>query len=289
MLRRLSAFSISASTSSGSLPSATRSRTLGPQARRSKCCVQKAPTPARAWATTLPTPGNLLATAAPQTPVSGSTAAIENVAIRSPPGARPPGAGRSGPFSPSPKQSHQRARKHRPHDVLLLLRPQSSLGGFAQFAASQIVIPPPPALGNEAPHLPSILLSGTFFDAAGHIDRIGPHAPHRLADILRRQAAGKNDRHARIEADQYVPRRRRSGAAELTRDMGVEKHSRRQLAFTAAALQVAVDLSQALFAGYAEGGNETIRFRGTRRQRIAVKLDRTYAVQGANRRDHVGE
>ena len=42
-------------------------------------CVATAPTPALAQGTTAPTQGNLEATATPQSPASGSAAAIENV------------------------------------------------------------------------------------------------------------------------------------------------------------------------------------------------------------------
>ena len=54
--------------------------------------MQNAPTPAWTYGTTLPTAGYLLATAAPHSPVFGSTATIENVAVIDPAEA---GAGRA--------------------------------------------------------------------------------------------------------------------------------------------------------------------------------------------------
>src|SRR5262249_25589544 len=96
-------------------------------------------------------------------------------------------------------------------------------------------------LFDEPAHLVRVFLSRAGFDAAGDIHAIRPPGAAGAGDVLRRQPAGEDQRHADVETGQQVPRRRRARATEQARTMAVHQNRAGHAPGAGTALDIATD------------------------------------------------
>src|SRR5260370_27163080 len=79
---------------------------------------------------------------------------------------------------------------------------------------------------DEAAHLVGILFAGAALDAAGDVNGVRADKANRVGDVVRREASREDERYARLEIGEQLPRDDLAGATVAAGDMGIDEDGR---------------------------------------------------------------